>query len=87
MLAMSNSAQRIMLVQRSAKDSNATAGLAWQMASSASHVQYGALVRLGRDDPAQLRTWLGSAKVTLLVADPEAWTRADQHSVKSLEVV
>jgi len=70
-----------MLVQRSAKDTTATAAQVPVMAAqpAAAPVQFGAVARLGRDTPAGIRTWLAAAGPNLKIADPESWTRVDQH--------
>ena len=78
-----------MLVQRSARDTTATAAQLTVLAGqpSVSTLQYGGVARLGRDVPAAVTAWLAAVGAHMKVADPECWTRSDQHNEVSSNFV
>ena len=69
-----------MLVQRSDKDSRAVAADV-SAAVTAGGLAVGGVVRLGRKTPADNASWLLATRpAPIRIADPESWTRDDQHS-------
>lgn len=76
---------RLMLIQRSSRDTTATAALVRALAHipNVAPVQYGVVVRLGRDHPSVIRQWLAAAGSALKIADPECWTRPEEHAETS----
>lgn len=68
-----------MLVQRSDKDSVAVAADV-SAAVTPRGLAVGGVVRLGRKSPADNAAWLqATSPAPIKIADPEAWTRDDQH--------
>lgn len=69
-----------LLIQRSDKDSSAVAR-DLSAASARGPLTIGSVVRLGRKSPASNARWLANSRpAPVRIADPECWTRADQHS-------
>ncbi len=76
---------RLMLVQRSSQDTTATAAQVKTLSRvrSVAPVQFGVVARLGRDHPSDIRAWMAASGGALKIADPESWTRGDEHAETS----